>query len=59
MGNLKYCNFDEDRLHLHWQEVKENTEGVLGNPHQVIQQLLRITWESSMEELRRRITQTE
>ena len=59
MSNLKYCNFDEDRLHLWWQEVKGNPEGVLENPRQVIQQLLRITLESSMEELRRRITQTE
>ena len=56
MSNLKYCNFDEERLHLWWQEVKENPEGVLENPRQVIQQLLRITLETSMEELRRRIT---
>jgi transposase-like protein len=59
MANLKECNFDEERLHLWWQEVKANPEGVLESPRQVIQQLLRITLESSMEELRRRITQTE
>jgi putative transposase len=57
MGNLKYCNFDEERLHLWWQEVKENPEGVLENPRQVIRHLLRIALETSMEELRRRITQ--
>lgn len=59
MSNLKYCNFDEERLHLWWQEVKENPDGVLENPRQVIRHLLRITLETSMEELRRRITQAE
>jgi transposase-like protein len=59
MSNLKYCNFDEDRLRLWWQEVKGNPDGVLENPRQVIRQLLRIALETSMEELRRRITQAE
>lgn len=59
MSNLKYCNFDEERLRLWWQEVKENPAGVLENPRQVIRHLLRITLETSMEELRRGITQAE
>lgn len=59
MSNLKYCNFDEDRLHLWWQEVKANPEEVLEGPRPYIQHLLRITLESSMEELRERILQAE
>lgn len=59
MSNLKYCNFDEERLHLWWQEVKENPEELLESPRPYIQQLLRITLESSMEELRRRLTQAD
>jgi transposase-like protein len=59
MSNLKYCHFDEDRLHLWWQEVKENPEEILESPRPVIQQLLRIALETSMEELRRRITQAD
>ena len=42
MSDLKYCNFAEDRLHLHWKQVKENPEGLLESPRHVIQQLLRI-----------------
>lgn len=52
--NLKYCNFDEDRLHYWFQEVKRNPESVLESPRYYIKQLLRIVLESSMEELRRR-----
>ena len=50
MSNLTYCNFDEDRLHLWWQEVKEKPEEILESPRPVIQQLLRIALETSMEE---------
>lgn len=57
--NLKYCNFDEDRLHYWFQEVKQNPESVLERPRPYIQQMLRIVLESSMEELRRRILNAE
>lgn len=59
MSNLKYCNFDEDRLYLWWQEVKEKPEEILESPRPYIQQLLRIALETSMEELRRRLTHAE
>lgn len=59
MSNLKYCNFDEERLHLWYREVKGNPEGVLESPKPYIQQLLRITLESSMEELRRKMLNAE
>ena len=59
MSNLKYCNFDEERLHLWFSEVKENPESVLEKPRPYIQNLLRIALETSMEEMRRRMTHAE
>lgn len=59
MSNLKYCNFDEERLRLWWREVKENPEGVLEKPRAYIQNLLRIVLETSMEEMRRRMVNAE
>lgn len=56
---LKYCNFDEDRLHYWFQEVKQNPESVLESPRPYIQKMLRIVLESSMEELRRRTLNAE
>ena len=55
MGNLKYCNFDEERLHLWFGQVKENYESVLEQPRPYIQNLLRIVLETSMEEMRNRM----
>lgn len=57
--NLKYCNFDEDRLHYWFQEVKQNPESVLESPRPYIQRMLRIVLESSMEELRRKMLNAE
>lgn len=59
MSNLKYCNFDEERLHLWFQEVKENCESVLEKPRYYIQNLLRIVLETSMEEMRKRMVNAE
>lgn len=59
MSNLKYCNFDEERLHLWFREVKENYESVLEKPRAYIQNLLRIVLETSMEEMRKRMTHAE
>jgi len=59
MSNLKYCNFDEERLHLWWQEVKGNPEAVLESPRGYIQKLLRITFETAMEEMRTRMLNAE
>lgn len=59
MSNLKYCNFDEESLHLWWQEVKNNYESVLESPRFYIQNLLRIVLETSMEEMRQRMVNAE
>ena len=55
MSNLRYCNFDEERLHLWFGQVKENYESVLEKPRPYIQNLLRIVLETSMEEMRKRM----
>lgn len=59
MSNLRYCNFDEERLHLWFGEVKENYQSVLESPRPYIQNLLRIVLETSMEEMRKRMTNAE
>ena len=59
MSNLKYCNFDEERLHLWFGQVKENYESVLEKPRPYIQNLLRIVLETSMEEMRTRMANAE
>ena len=59
MSNLKYCNFDEERLHLWFGQVKENYESVLEKPKPYIQDLLRIVLETSMEEMRKRMANAE
>lgn len=59
MSNLKYCNFDEQRLHLWFGQVKENYESVLERPKPYIQNLLRIVLETSMEEMRQRMVNAE
>lgn len=59
MSNLKYCNFDEERLHLWFGQVKENYESVLEQPRPYIQNLLRIVLETSMEEMRKKMVNAE
>lgn len=59
MSNLRYCNFDEERLHLWFGQVKENYESVLEKPRPYIQNLLRIVLETSMEEMRKRMANAE
>jgi len=59
MSNLKYCNFDEERLRLWWREVKDNYGSVLEKPRPYIQNLLRIVLETSMEEMRKRMVNAE
>jgi len=59
VSNLRYCNFDEERLHLWFGEVKENYESVLEKPKPYIQNLLRIVLETSMEEMRKRMANAE
>lgn len=59
MSNLRYCNFDEERLQLWWREVKDNYGSVLEKPRPYIQNLLRIVLETSMEEMRKRMVNAE
>lgn len=55
MSNLKYCNFDEERVQRWFGGVKENYQSVLEQPRPYIQSLLRIVLETSMEEMRKKI----